>query len=837
MLSALSVFSRAAALSAFLSLWWVLRTLLFGGDSRSREAAAIGMALALAAGLLTLPLLARRLKPTARRLLVLGALLLIWAPCLLGLGNPFSLSELFPAPRGGAAVLRAGLELGLSLLLPALFAADLALDSLHRPFAALIGGAAGLFLQEALLLPWIGWTGSSLLWIAVLLAAAFLPTESEEEPSRLPALIGAPLSFLWGGLGAVLFAWARLFLLPRLNQGRFAEASLVGIFLLGLGIGSLLAVSLELHLKKARTRAGIFLLGAALAVGSTFWILAALAGSGAPAALRRLGGEGGRSGEVLIAMVGLSMPSVLLGLALGTVLARAGQLMAAGLGAAFGTVAAFALLPQGLSELWIPRKPGEQVMERRITPEGVLVWVRSPRESHLPRIVWNGVPLTRGSDWSHVEQEEVLLPFRITGSPGAALVAGTPTGAHLAALAIAGPRSLDLVDPAPALAQEESPKAETDLFRLLAASAHPRYDQVSLLSSPALSGEAELLLTEETLRRVGDILSPRGRAVLWIDLAALPASEVEALVRTFLGVFPECRLWCALDLYAGPLLGLEGGRGAGSRADAESGSPLFLLAEGMDLRRFFGEGPKSRLEFPRVGIGGPPSPFRPGLPSPESLRALARRLSPDPQKKGGSAYLLESLALHAEIQIPASPFSSALDRITVSEEELQHATAGLELHPGFGPLRRHILRAGQLLVEKKDYQKALDFASQWVKILPDDPDYLLLLGRIDHDLLDDELALPLLERAVALSPNSAEAHAALGRTLASLKRWKEAAISFSAAAALRPEEPLYAKETGIACFEAGDFGQSRSYLQRAAVALTGDLQVEEYLQKLEQVPK
>lgn len=121
------------------------------------------------------------------------------------------------------------------------------------------------------------------------------------------------------------------------------------------------------------------------------------------------------------------------------------------------------------------------------------------------------------------------------------------------------------------------------------------------------------------------------------------------------------------------------------------------------------------------------------------------------------------------------------------------------------------LKAGQ-------YARARDLYAQALTQLPLDPKVLFPLGILELQLGNAAAAIPLLRKAVSISPGEAFHHIGLGEALAAVRQWKDAVEAYRQALKLNPVSPDVQFALGVALVAQGDLdGAMAAY--RAAIAL------------------
>ena len=117
----------------------------------------------------------------------------------------------------------------------------------------------------------------------------------------------------------------------------------------------------------------------------------------------------------------------------------------------------------------------------------------------------------------------------------------------------------------------------------------------------------------------------------------------------------------------------------------------------------------------------------------------------------------------------------------VEEERL--IEAALELSPNYGAAQADYVR---VLIDRQKYPKAQEEISALLKLEPGNRDYLSLYAAACVGLGQHEAAIVTYGKLLAGSTGSAELHVALGHSLQSVGRQKEAIESYHTAAELRP---------------------------------------------------
>lgn len=135
--------------------------------------------------------------------------------------------------------------------------------------------------------------------------------------------------------------------------------------------------------------------------------------------------------------------------------------------------------------------------------------------------------------------------------------------------------------------------------------------------------------------------------------------------------------------------------------------------------------------------------------------------------------------------------------------------------------RHYLMQRGvrNLEIALRFARRALDLDSSYARawaLLGLCQSYLHLSGR------SDDSGLPAAERALALDPNLAEAHAARGRVLSEAGRFEEALAAHEASLRLEPDSFDVQHNYGLTCMEAGRHEGTIEHLERAAELLEAD---------------
>ena len=126
--------------------------------------------------------------------------------------------------------------------------------------------------------------------------------------------------------------------------------------------------------------------------------------------------------------------------------------------------------------------------------------------------------------------------------------------------------------------------------------------------------------------------------------------------------------------------------------------------------------------------------------------------------------------------------------------------------------REKMADQGNALIQQQRTKEAAPILAGMLKATPDDPEGLLLLGRLRYLEKNCPEAENALLRHLALQPNSLNGLMQLGLSLLCQQRWREAAEVFEKAVALKPDFAQGHSNLGYARSRSGDGGGAiRSY--------------------------
>ncbi len=364
---------------------------------------------------------------------------------------------------------------------------------------------------------------------------------------------------------ATLGSWAALHAVPSAS-GALVRA--VGVATPGAGLAIEAALAL------------LIVLAPALALGALFPLLLGLAGGAAARATGRLlaantaGGIAGALGGAFVLLPRLGLGGGLLATAALPGVAALG-LAPRGRRAALaaGTLALVALAALAAPPLrlgWQGRWGAERLLFYRDGPAATVMVTADARGGKRLRV--NAQYSLGGSDGVLLERREAHLPLLLHPAPARLLALGVGTGDTLGA-AVAHPGlTADGVEVLPeALAAAAyfepenggvlaNPRARVvvDDARTFLLTATERWDVIlSDLFLPWTAGTA-YLYSRDFYRLGRAHLRPGGLYCQWLPLHQLAASDLEAVVATFVASFPEVQLWLAYHRAATPLAALVG---------------------------------------------------------------------------------------------------------------------------------------------------------------------------------------------------------------------------------------------------------------------------------------
>src|SRR5262249_42593968 len=122
-------------------------------------------------------------------------------------------------------------------------------------------------------------------------------------------------------------------------------------------------------------------------------------------------------------------------------------------------------------------------------------------------------------------------------------------------------------------------------------------------------------------------------------------------------------------------------------------------------------------------------------------------------------------------------------RFNVLHEAEVLLEAALKLAPDYEAARLDYVR---ILMDRQKYLQAVDEINVLLRLEPDNRDYLARYAAAHAGLGRHESATALYRRLLGASPESFEMHVALGHSLKSIGRQKEAIASYQTAATIRP---------------------------------------------------
>ncbi len=305
------------------------------------------------------------------------------------------------------------------------------------------------------------------------------------------------------------------------------------------------------------------------------------------------------------------------------------------------------------------------------------------------------------------------LPALLVPRVDSALVIGLGSGMTLGMLTEHSPRELELVelearmaDAARRFGQWNHQVMERSGFRMIVddglnylASTDRRYDVITSDPIEPFFRGAAGLYTTEFFRRASERLATGGVMAHWLPIGYMSAADIRLIVRTFIGVFPNARLYWTGGLADTILVGSNRAFPAGvneaafQRAksdlrgiyiDEAAQMDALLIADRDVLLQWAGDGHANTLAFPRLEFSTPRSVYAHTLDRNmagllEMRRAMARD---DPAWRRGDVVL----AYRAELEPMGDPVTA--DRILLTALGCPEGDARCPPARGSGLLRR-----------------------------------------------------------------------------------------------------------------------------------------------------
>ncbi|NQD59445.1 tetratricopeptide repeat protein, partial [Pseudomonas sp. CM25] len=235
----------------------------------------------------------------------------------------------------------------------------------------------------------------------------------------------------------------------------------------------------------------------------------------------------------------------------------------------------------------------------------------------------------------------------------------------------------------------------------------------------------------------------------------------------------------------------------------------------------------------------------------QSVQALSKLLSnPEPLIRLGALRSMNTLPLQLRYQLLAPHLNEQVVSLRV---EMARLLAGLDITQlqarqqaqleslfndfiqatAFNEdMPESLISSGQFQIDRKDYDAAETALKQAVTVAPRHEGALLNLADFYRRTSRDAEAAPLLERAVAAAPNSAEAHYAIGLLQVRRKAYAAAEKALRTATELAPAAPRYAYTYALSLDRSNRTSEAVKFLQKWNKSYPPDPQVNQVLQGL-----
>jgi spermidine synthase len=538
--------------------------------------------------------------------------------------------------------------------------------------------------------------------------------------------------------------------------------------------------------------------------------------------------------ETRTALVRIAAVQIAAGVAVVVVAARSPRI-----GFRLPAAAALALLAWGATatapESLRPVPEGERLVEYREAPDGNLSVVETADGSL--RLAWNRTYNLGGTEGLLIERRQGHLPVLRHPDPKRVLILGLGTGDTAGAVGTHPGLEVDCVEIMPAVVEmsrlfrdtnyavHENPRVRILPVdgRTFLRGTDATYDLViGDLYLPRRRGIGALYTLEhfEAMRRR---LRPGGFAFQWLPLHQLRREDLGTIVRTFLEVFPDARLWMAYLQALHPVVALAGSVGevplpldrlerrirdeAMARILDEAGFPdarevVCLHVCGAErLRAEFGGSPLSTDDLPRIEFTAPVSIL------PESAQGL------------------ENLRLLVSLREPIDP------GLVPEEGSLEGTDSLAAVHRATGHLLRgHVelldQRIRPLLLPSKVEARRERVSREFLEALEAAPHFLSAVystNSLFHEFVDSddlESAEGLARAAVAIRPDSHVLRFDLAEVLLLQEKTEEAIPHLEYASELRPAHFETLIRLGIAYGQVGRRDAAIETLERARRAGT-----------------
>ncbi len=178
----------------------------------------------------------------------------------------------------------------------------------------------------------------------------------------------------------------------------------------------------------------------------------------------------------------------------------------------------------------------------------------------------------------------------------------------------------------------------------------------------------------------------------------------------------------------------------------------------------------------------------------------------------------------------AADYRNALEAMNQgrAEQALEGLAAVLRAEPKHPAARRSL---ALLLVQRGRMSEAQAALREGLALLPDQPDWAMLLARIQIEAADPGGALETLEKTLPHARNRADYHALMGTVLQMLSRHGEALAHYEIAVRMEPRAGRWLAGLGISLDEEKRFTEARDAYRRALDTRALDAQLQAFVER------
>lgn len=178
----------------------------------------------------------------------------------------------------------------------------------------------------------------------------------------------------------------------------------------------------------------------------------------------------------------------------------------------------------------------------------------------------------------------------------------------------------------------------------------------------------------------------------------------------------------------------------------------------------------------------------------------------------------------------AADYRNALEAMNQgrAEQALGGLAAVLRAEPKHPAARRSL---ALLLVQRGRMSEAQAALREGLALLPDQPDWAMLLARIQIEAADPGGALGTLEKTLPHARNRADYHAMMGTVLQMLSRHGEALAHYEIAVRMEPRAGRWLAGLGISLDEEKRFTEARDAYRRALDTRALDAQLQAFVER------